>query len=418
MFNPLLMITPQCYVFSCRGSRRSSLGGKMDPLAGSCPHRSFPVEMDESMTPSGADLAWLPPCQRCVGLQPDRRGLGEGVLHAPEDHRRLEPGVPALESRGVWPFGDRGPAPGRTTAQLNQPQEFSEDEVESLEPPLPLVSNINPMGCQQRVPPPELGVARGAGPRPYVHHAPPNPPPQHFNHQFQPEFRGGPHQRPVPRQQPWNPPQNPYNGGPDAAATPPWDAVHEVNVDRSLPDRGHQVTGETRRTISLPEESRKVFITYSLDTAQEMLPFTKFLSDQGFKPAIDIFDNPIRRMDITRWMDRFLKDKSVLIIVVISPQYKEDVEGQDTAVNEHGLHTKYIHNQLQDEFIQMGCRNFRLVPVLFSNATKRDVPSWLQSTRIYRWPADVQDLLLRLLREERYIMPAARGELTLTVRPL
>ncbi|KAK5904055.1 hypothetical protein CgunFtcFv8_007780 [Champsocephalus gunnari] len=171
-----------------------------------------------------------------------------------------------------------------------------------------------------------------------------------------------------------------------------------------------------RRTISLPEECRNVFITYSVDTAREIIPFTTFLTDQGFKPAIDIFDNPIRRMDITKWMDRFLNDKSVLILVVISPKYKEDVEGDGD--DEHGLHTKYIHNQIQNEFIQQGCLNFRLVPVLFPNATKRHVPSWLQSTRIYCWPQDTQDLLLRLLREERYIIPQRGADLTLTVRPL
>ncbi|CAG5950558.1 unnamed protein product, partial [Menidia menidia] len=110
---------------------------------------------------------------------------------------------------------------------------------------------------------------------------------------------------------------------------------------------------------------------------------------------IDMFDNPIRRMDITKWMDRYLNDVSL----------NGDVQ--------------HIQIQIiQNEFIQQGCLNFRLVPVLFPNATKRHVPGWLQSTRIYRWPLDTQDLLLRLLREERYVLPPPSPSLTLTVRPL
>ncbi|XP_072218928.1 E3 ubiquitin ligase TRAF3IP2-like [Leuresthes tenuis] len=192
--------------------------------------------------------------------------------------------------------------------------------------------------------------------------------------------------------------------------------MQEVSVDCSFLAGPGAVTREVRKTISLPEESRNVFITYSVDTANDIIPFIRFLINQGFNPAIDMFDNPIRRMGITKWMDSYLNDKSVLIIVVISPKYKEDVEGGGD--DEHGLHTKYIHNQIQNEYIQQGCLNFRLVPVLFPNATKKHVPSWLQSTRIYHWPKDNQDLLLRLLKEERYIIPQPRADLTLTVRPL
>lgn len=194
------------------------------------------------------------------------------------------------------------------------------------------------------------------------------------------------------------------------------DVMLEASVTRSPPPGHGPVMGEVRKTISLPEESRHVFITYSVDTAEEIIPFITFLTSHGFKPSIDKFDDPIRRMSINKWMDSFLNDKSVLIIVVISPGYKQDVEGDGD--DEHGLHTKYIHNQIQNEFIQQGCLNFRLVPVLFPNATKKHVPSWLQNTRIYRWPQDFQDLLLRLFREERYIIPQRGADLTLTVRPL
>lgn len=170
------------------------------------------------------------------------------------------------------------------------------------------------------------------------------------------------------------------------------------------------------RTISLPEECKTVFITYSVDTAKDMIPFTKFLLANGFQPAIDIFDNPIRSMDTTKWMDRYLNDKSVLIIVVISPQYKAVVEG--LGPDEHCLHTKYIYKQIQNEFIQQGCLNFRLVPVLFPGASLRHVPNWLQSTKLYRWPQDGPDLLLRLFRLERYIVPPPGPGLTLSVQQL
>lgn len=169
------------------------------------------------------------------------------------------------------------------------------------------------------------------------------------------------------------------------------------------------------RTISLPEECKTVFITYSVDTAKDMIPFTTFLLANGFQPAIDIFDSPIRSMDSTKWMDRFLNDKSVLIIVVISPQYKEDVEG--LGPDEHCLHTKYIYKQIQNEFIQQGCLNFRLVPVLFPGASMKHVPNWLRSTKLYHWPQDKSDLLLRLSRMERYIVPPPGPGLTMFVRP-
>lgn len=120
--------------------------------------------------------------------------------------------------------------------------------------------------------------------------------------------------------------------------------------------------------------------------------------------------------------------------------------------------------QIQTEYIQQGSSNFRVVPVLFPNATKvrtsqraesstfellsrgnqagvaanqlvalsvkkknpacvclceqHHVPTWLQSTRIYRWRLDDQDLLLRLAREERYIIPPPGRDLTLTIRTL
>nr|XP_046229481.1 E3 ubiquitin ligase TRAF3IP2 isoform X2 [Scatophagus argus] len=384
--------------------------------------------MDESMTPSSLDLAFLHSCKQCSGHtessnrpqdHDQTRGAAHNVdqwrlsksqyPHAPEAVRHPAPqppfGLPTHSGRMEHPH----PAPWHQRRGCSPDHSV---EAEGLEPPLPLMSDVS----RTYYVPPQYRAARAPGPDPvqgsFLRQCACCPPAK-MPH----PIRNSPHQEFRHHQQLRNPnaPNGPH-GPPPQCANSLGEVIHEVSVNYPILPDPLPATKEFRRTISLPEECRNVFITYSVDTAQQIIPFVKFLNDNGLRPAIDIFENPVQIMGITKWMDRFLNDKSVLIIVVISPKYKEDLEGD--AGDEHGLHTKYIHNQIQNEYIQQGCLNFRLVPVLFPNATKRHVPSWLQSTRIYRWPDDSQDLLLRLFRRERYIMQQRGGNLTLTLRPL
>ncbi|XP_061668540.1 uncharacterized protein traf3ip2a isoform X2 [Syngnathoides biaculeatus] len=378
------------------------------------------------MAASSLDLDWPPQCLQCSGPGYSRSWEQTGEMNIHVNRERLLrhyfqsepktatpstsylPVIPSMQGACVW-------LPRQSENHLcgfmgpkNWP-ESSLNEPDGLEPPLPLMSDVNAahyvpsrylapyIYCQCLSPKPESCLGPCVGP----YHRPP-PFEQTWNH------RGNKMQhRNVP---------NATEARQTQAGVAPSDVMCEVILDYPIQADPAPMTQETRKTVTLPDEYRNVFITYSVDTAKEMTTFTRFLTSQGFKPAIDMFDNPAIRMGITRWMDRFLNDKSVLIIVAISPKYKEDLEGDSD--DEHRLHTKYIHNQIQNEFIQQGCLNFRLIPVLFSNATKKHVPNWLQNTRIYRWPQDMQDLLLRLLRVERYIIPQAEESLTLTIRPL
>ncbi|XP_049321538.1 E3 ubiquitin ligase TRAF3IP2 [Astyanax mexicanus] len=163
-------------------------------------------------------------------------------------------------------------------------------------------------------------------------------------------------------------------------------------------------------TTRLSQEQRKVFVTYEADSEdhlKEIIKFVALLRNNGFDTHIDVFEQQLNSISKIDCMERYLNEKDYLIIIIISLKYFETVTGANMSpeCDERTSNTVYIHKQLQSEFIQNGCKNFRFIPVLFPGAKKSYVPTWLQNTHIYSWPKDRDDILRRLLRVEKYNPP-------------
>ncbi|XP_065115335.1 uncharacterized protein traf3ip2b isoform X1 [Paramisgurnus dabryanus] len=188
---------------------------------------------------------------------------------------------------------------------------------------------------------------------------------------------------------------------------------HYRQMDLHTPERSNVSPNPKRdllNTTHLSQEQRKVFVTYEADSEEhlkEIIKFVALLRNNGFDTHIDVFEEQLSSISKIDCMERYLNQKDYLIIIIISLKYYKtvthiNISGDD---DEKTSNTVYIHRQLQSEFIQNGCRNYRVIPVLFPGANKSYVPTWLRNTHIYSWPKDRDDILRRLMRLEKYSPP-------------
>ncbi|XP_078585674.1 E3 ubiquitin ligase TRAF3IP2-like isoform X1 [Branchiostoma floridae x Branchiostoma japonicum] len=162
-----------------------------------------------------------------------------------------------------------------------------------------------------------------------------------------------------------------------------------------------------------------VFITYSDDGQLHLsmvLDMAYHLHNQGYNVQVDMFQRHFMGMDKMAWLDDKVEN-SDFILVVCSPKYRRDVDGSGPHEDDdHGLNTRYINRAMQTVFLENSCNNYKVIPVLLKGYTRETCPRWLRNTLLYRWPRDVQDIMCRLRREERYKMPAGGRPPVLTVR--
>ncbi|XP_066278682.1 uncharacterized protein [Branchiostoma lanceolatum] len=200
----------------------------------------------------------------------------------------------------------------------------------------------------------------------------------------------------------------PPNAAPGLMAGIPGGAVMQNGVPAVNCTRSLSVNYPPIAPDPIPATSERIFITYSQDNEvhlMRVLDMAKKLFAEGFFVEVDMFARHFAGIDKMGWLDGRIK-KAAFVIIICSPQYMADVEKESDGTSEAGLNTLYIHRSLQTEYLDNRACNYRFIPILFDGFSRECVPRWLHNTTIFYWPKDIQDIMARLRRRERFVTPA------------
>lgn len=151
----------------------------------------------------------------------------------------------------------------------------------------------------------------------------------------------------------------------------------------------------------------RVFISYSQDSddhKQRVLALTQALRADGIEAIVDQFvDNPAQGW--ARWMVDELA-AAQFVLLVVSDNYREKAEGQ--VPRGVGKGVKWESHLTVQEIYDADAHNQKFIPVLLDGVSEAAIPQVLRAWTYYRWPADREPLLRRLLDQPK-VIPAPLG---------